>query len=162
MVSNVHNELDTEKRRLADEALEGLFALAAMLGQSMAQGLAERGLTDARAELLWRLHQQGPMSQRELSLALRCTPRNVTSLVDALAAAGFVARAPHPADRRVTLITLTESGRAAAAAMHTGYRNLATLLFEDFAPSKLGNFVIALNQVLGRLRVALAVPGGRD
>jgi DNA-binding MarR family transcriptional regulator len=41
--------------------------------------------------------------------------RNVTGLVDALQADGFVMRSPHPTDQRTTLVTLTEQGGAAAA-----------------------------------------------
>ena len=39
----------------------------------MERGLAERGLSIARAELLWRLLRLGPRTQRELSQDLRCT-----------------------------------------------------------------------------------------
>jgi hypothetical protein len=43
-----------------------------------------------------RLRGRSPMTQRQhvLSQALRCTPRNVTDLVDALEAAGLVVRGP--------------------------------------------------------------------
>ncbi|MEN3610618.1 MarR family transcriptional regulator [Plantactinospora sp. ZYX-F-223] len=47
----------------------------------------------------------------ELSQALKCTPRNVTGLVDALEAAGFVARSAHPTDRRATVVSLTQGER---------------------------------------------------
>ncbi|HEY3035702.1 MAG TPA: hypothetical protein VGJ54_13735, partial [Streptosporangiaceae bacterium] len=61
----------------ADRAMDQLFDLAVVLGQVMNNRLAERGLTPARAELLWVLHRTGPRTQRELSRLLKCTPRNV-------------------------------------------------------------------------------------
>ena len=112
--------------------LERLFELALLLTDNMEQGLAERGLSRARAELLWRLRARSPMTQRELSQALRCTPRNVTDLVDALEAAGLVARGPHPTDRRATLVSLTDRGKAAAARMQTDYRQFAAELFQVY------------------------------
>ncbi len=138
----------------ATGALERLFELAVVLAESMERGLAERGLTRARAEMLWRLGQQGPLTQRELSQALQCTPRNVTGLVDALEADGFVRRGPHPTDRRATLVELTEQGRNAATVMHVGYQQLAALLFADLAPAELTSFVASLDRILVRLRDA--------
>src|SRR5690348_10317039 len=101
------------------DALERLFELGLLLAESMEHGLEEWGLTRARAELLWRLHQHvgTTMTQRELSEALQCMLCNVMGLVDALEADGFVTRGPHPSDRRATLVKLTERGRAATERM---------------------------------------------
>ena len=132
--------------------LERLFELALLLTDNMEQGLAERGLSRARAELLWRLRARSPMTQRELSQALRCTPRNVTDLVDALEAAGLVARGPHPTDRRATLVSLTDRGKAAAARMQTDYRQFAAELFQDVPAAELAAFVRVVEHTLGRLR----------
>ena len=140
----------------ATGALERLFELAVVLAEAMERGLAERGLTRARAEVLWRLGRQGPLTQRQLSQALQCTPRNVTGLVDALEADGFVRRGAHPTDRRATLVELTEQGRSAAAAMDAGYQQLAALLFADLTDADLTSFVATLDRVLSRLREAAA------
>lgn len=128
--------------------------------------LAERGLTRARAELLWRLDQQPAVTQRVLSQVLRCTPRNVTDLVDALEASGLVARAPHPTDRRATLVRLTRGGKTEVARMQAGYQALAATLFTDLAPADLSVFASVLEQMLGHLRQspvsdAVTVPGIR-
>src|SRR5260370_21279902 len=89
-------------------ALDRVFELAARLGDMMQRALDERGLSTARADVLFVLHQRGPLAQRELSQALRCTPRHVTGLIDILEAQGWAARRPHPTDQRATLVTLTE------------------------------------------------------
>src|SRR3954454_5295835 len=94
----------------ADAAMDRLFDLAYVLGDLMNQRLAATGLTSARAEVIWLLHRHGSRTQRELSQVLKCTPRNVTGLVDGLEAAGFVARTPHPIDRRAVLVGLTRDG----------------------------------------------------
>jgi DNA-binding MarR family transcriptional regulator len=133
-------------------AVERLFELAVLLGDAMERGLAKRGLTLARAELLWQLRRRGPRTQRELSEDLRCTPRNVTGLVDALEVGALVERRPHPTDRRATLVTLTESGRDMATTMDAGYQATASNLFDGFGPDDLIAFVANMDRVLGRLR----------
>jgi DNA-binding MarR family transcriptional regulator len=137
---------------LANSALERLFELAVLLVDAMDKGLGERGLTRARAELIWRLSQQGAMTQRALSQVLQCTPRNVTGLVDALETSGLVARQPHPTDRRATLVALTEQGQRAAMDWQAGYQGVGTLLFADLDAGELARFVTTVDLLLQRLR----------
>jgi DNA-binding MarR family transcriptional regulator len=68
---------------------------------------------------LMRTLENSDQSMREISQALHISPRTVTDMIDGLEARGLVARRPHPADRRVTLVHLTPAGTrqlAAAAA----------------------------------------------
>ncbi len=57
----------------------------------------------------------GPLSQSELTAALRLERSSVTRLVDRLEARGWVERARHPEDRRSVLLRLTADGERAAA-----------------------------------------------
>jgi DNA-binding MarR family transcriptional regulator len=139
----------------AHQGLGGLFTLAALLGHAMDQGLAERGLTRARGEVIWILHHQGAMTQRELGDVLDCSAPNVTGLLDALERAGFVAREPHPTDRRKTLVALTDLGARTASAWSAEYEQFAAALFADLATPELRSFVTALNGVLAQLRAAV-------
>jgi len=143
-------------------AYERLFEFAVVLGDVMELGMTERGLTRARAELLWRLYHEGPMTQRQLSEALRCTPRNVTGLLDALQADGFVDRTPHPTDRRATLVTLTNRGRAALDRLHTEYQQGAIELFAGIPGRDLEIFLNTLDQLINRLRAQGSVPSGAN
>ncbi|MGH3345308.1 MAG: MarR family winged helix-turn-helix transcriptional regulator [Carbonactinosporaceae bacterium] len=148
-IPNVGGEDPSEAA--ADAALARLFELAVVLFRQMQRDLAGRGLTRARATLLWYVYHQGPMTQRQLSRLLGVTPRNVTGLLDGLQAAGLARRGPHPTDRRATLVTLTEQGDAAAAAMHAGYRQGADRLFGDVPAADLTSFVTTLDHVLACL-----------
>jgi DNA-binding MarR family transcriptional regulator len=132
--------------------MDQLFEVAVVLGEAMARGLGAHGLTTARAELIWRLHEAGPMTQRQLSQVLQCTPRNVTGLVDALEAAGFVERGPHPTDRRATLVSLTQQGTATATAWYAERQQGTAALFGDIPRHHLEQFVATLEQVLVRFR----------
>lgn len=137
--------------------LEQLFELAARLSDGMAAEFDAQGLTTPRAELLWRLHATGPQTQRALSDALRCTPRNVTGLVDALEAADLVRREPHPTDRRASLVALTEDGHETVAGWRSRYDEFAHLLFGDLDSDDLEQLKLMLHHVLERVRTTLPV-----
>jgi DNA-binding MarR family transcriptional regulator len=147
-VKSIHNVSNSQ---LSEVALERLWSLALILGQAMQSGLADRGLTLARAHLIWQLQQDGAVTQRSLSRALRVTPRNVTGLVDGLEADGLVARAAHPTDRRATLVSLTPKGAEVAAAMRRDQEGAAQLLFSDVPAGDMATFVSTLDHVLRRL-----------
>jgi DNA-binding MarR family transcriptional regulator len=133
-------------------ALDLVYELVVLLGDDMARSLARDGLTVSRAHLVWELQQRGPTTQRALAGALGVSPRHVTGLVDALEGSGFVARRPHPADRRAVLVELTEHGARAAAAMDRGKHELADVLFGDMSADRYGCFLEGLGEVLTALR----------
>ena len=137
--------------------LNRVFELTVLLARDATTSLAQMGLTEARAHLIWELQARGPCTQRALASALRVTPRAITALVDALAETGFVTREPSPADRRATLVTFTERGRTTAQAMASGYRELARQLFADLPAEEFDGFDRSLSHVLDRLRTHLAV-----
>lgn len=135
-----------------DVGLGRLWELAVLLGEDMSRGLAREGLTRSRAHVLWELHKRGPVTQRVLAQALDVSARNITGLVDALAATGFVTREPHPTDRRATLVTLTGHGKKTVTAMDGGQQEFARALFSDLSADQFDGFVESLGMVLARLR----------
>ncbi len=145
----------------ADGAVDRLFDLAVVLGDLMNRTLAVHGLTAARAEVIWVLHHSGRLTQRELSEVLKCTPRNVTGLVDALQVAGLVVRTPHPTDRRAVLVSLTERGAALVSQWSAERADSTARLFGDTSDSELVAFVTVLDRVLVALRQGDAAPRDR-
>jgi len=71
-------------------------------------------LTFARYEVLVLLHfaQDGTLPLGKMGDRLMLHQASITNLVDRLEQQGFVARIPHPTDRRTTLAQLTPAGRA--------------------------------------------------
>jgi DNA-binding MarR family transcriptional regulator len=55
--------------------------------------------------------EEGRLTQIEIVNAMQVTSPNVTYLIDALEKEELVVRTPHPTDRRVTYVELTDSGR---------------------------------------------------
>ena len=140
-------------------ALNRVLELAILINSDMRVGLAERGLTESRAHLLWELHQRGPSTQRELADALRVSPRNITGLVDALAATGFVSRKAHPRDRRATLVQFTKHGAEAARRLEGDQQEFARVLFDGMSTSLFNGLVRGLDVVLERLRPLVPLEG---
>ena len=100
------------------------------------------------------LHRTGPRTQRQLSEVLKCTPRNVTGLVDALEHAGFVERTAHPNDRRATVVRLSDPGRTLIADWGADRSHGTTALLGGIPADELAVFSAVLDQVLVRLRAA--------
>jgi DNA-binding MarR family transcriptional regulator len=131
--------------------LDQLLALTVLLNADMDREFAGKGLTLARTHLLWLVHQHGPSTQRALAKALDVSPRNVTGLVDALVATGFVTREPHPTDRRAALVTLTRHGTAVARELEQGRGDLARHVLAGLPDHDLDALGRSLDHVLRRL-----------
>lgn len=99
------------RRQLTEQA----FAVLRRLRHHASEVAGDVGLSFLQARALWRLEQ--PVPTGELAEGLGLDRSNVTSVVDRLEERGLVARRPHPDDRRVKLIALTEAGRATRAAL---------------------------------------------
>ena len=78
-----------------------MLALAHEFGLAPQQAIAIKHLEPGRA-----------MTMGELAQALHCDNSNVTGIADRLEAAGLAERRPHPSDRRVKTLWLTEHGEA--------------------------------------------------
>lgn len=157
-MKSIHNVSSSEIENRSG-ALERLWGVAIVLGDGMQAGLAERGITVARAGLIWQLQLSGPLTQQALSRALRVTPRNITGLVDALEADGIVARKAHPTDRRATVVSLTDKGTSLARALRRDQDAFAQRLFEGFTPVELSTFTAVLDRVLARIMKAMPDSG---
>jgi DNA-binding MarR family transcriptional regulator len=133
------------------EALNRILQLALFLSEDSAKDLATYGLTQSRTRVLWELAQHGPTTQRRLADVIGVSARNITGLVDALVATGFVTREPHPTDRRAALVTLTEHGTRTTDDLRRRHRELADALFSDMPAERYDRFVEDLVEVISRL-----------
>lgn len=148
MMKSLHDCVEGSVAGSTGTALERLMALSLRLADLMDRNLVEHGLTRARVAVIWRLHRDGPTFQRGLSQALGVTPRNITGLVDALEATGFVTRRPHPTDRRATVVSLTPQGRSAAEAMQEDRETFSDELFARLPRADLQRFVKIVDHLL--------------
>jgi DNA-binding MarR family transcriptional regulator len=82
---------------------------------------------------------------------LKCTPRNVTGLVDVLEHAGFVERTAHPRDRRAVVVRLSHSGQSLIADWGADREYGTTQVLGGIPAGDLAVFSAFLDQVLARL-----------
>ncbi|MFI6865452.1 MarR family winged helix-turn-helix transcriptional regulator [Nocardia sp. NPDC050406] len=99
--------------------------------------LAPLGLTPGQGRALRILgHADEPLRMSAIAERLGIVPRSATTVVDALESAGLIARTTDPTNRRATLVTLTDSGRAALTRMAEARRKAAQDLFATLSPAR--------------------------
>jgi DNA-binding MarR family transcriptional regulator len=114
----------------APQLAEMFTRLTKRVRRRQAQLLAPMGLTPAQARALRVIgHADQPLRMIDLAESLGIVPRSVTTVVDALERAGLVRRAIDPANRRSTLLALTDGGAAALGEMREARRQAAEELF---------------------------------
>lgn len=92
------------------EVVDAILFAARRIRTRADAALRESGLSLSSYKLM-RALENSDQSMREVSEILQVSPRTVTDMIDSLEARGLVARLPHPADRRITLLHLTEEGQ---------------------------------------------------
>jgi DNA-binding MarR family transcriptional regulator len=122
-----------------DDAGDGLadafWAVARRLRHRTREALTPWDVTPGQSRALGVLARHGALRLGALAEHLRIAPRSATEVVDDLQARGLVRREPDPADRRATLVALTEEGTHAGRAIHAARRAAADDLFGGLAPA---------------------------
>ena len=112
------------------ELAELLTHTARRLRRGSIVQLAPLGLTYAQARVLRLVAADGrPLRMADLAAQLDVVPRSVTTMVDALEAAGFVARHADPGDRRSVLVALSDEGRRLLDRLEAARRDSAEEVF---------------------------------
>src|SRR4051812_43722658 len=93
-------------------AWEPFLALMQQERRRMMLVWQDLGLTPPQAFTLLHLMRLGPTSMVSLASMMECDASNITGLVDKLEARGLIERKAHPQDRRVKLVSVTETGVA--------------------------------------------------
>ncbi len=135
------------KPRTGHDVVDALLYAAHRVRNTADARLRERGLS-LQGYKLMRALENSDHSMREISSVLHVSPRTVTDMIDGLEARGLVARRAHPADRRVTLVHVTDTGREQLAAATAGAERTARAAVSGLSDSD--------QQVLRRLLDAVA------
>jgi DNA-binding MarR family transcriptional regulator len=114
--------------------------------------LESSGVSTSRMRLLGALHCKGPQIMCDLGEELGVTARNVTTLVDGLESEALVRRAPHPTDRRATVVELTPAGFEMAEKLLGPFHAQLTGLFRDLPEGDQRELVRLLETLLTALR----------
>jgi DNA-binding MarR family transcriptional regulator len=141
--------------------LDRLLEISDLFQKDMAQAFDGTPLTAARIRLLWELQHLGPSTQHALATRLEVSPRNITGLVDALEASGYVTRSPHPTDRRATIVSLAASAQAMMQQMQRDHAELTAELLGAVRPADRAALERGVDAIAARLRELIADEAGR-
>jgi DNA-binding MarR family transcriptional regulator len=142
----------------ASAIFDRLLEIALLIQDDLARYFAGTALTPARTHLLWELNRLGPSTQRTLAKTLKVSPRNVTGLVDALEAGGFVIRRSHPRDRRAILVTMTDQGIQTIAEMEHERAQIASALIANLSSDQVEQLRRGLDSVAAQLEALVGPP----
>lgn len=136
--------------------LDRLLQIGELFQRDLTNHFAGTPLSTARIRVLWELVHLGPSTQQSLALRLGVSPRNVTTLVDALETAGYVRRTPHPTDRRATIVELTPDATAFMTRMQRDHAELSATLLEAVDPADRAALERGIAAIAERLTVLVA------
>jgi DNA-binding MarR family transcriptional regulator len=137
--------------------LDRLLEVSELFQKDMARAFAGTPLTPSRTRLLWELAATGPSTQHALASRLEVSPRNITGLVDALEAGGYVTRSPHPSDRRAIIVSLAASAEEFMRDMQRDHAELSADLLGAVAPADRDSLLRGIEAIAERLRELIAV-----
>ena len=141
--------------------LDRLLEISELFQKDMARAFDGTPLTAARVRLLWDLQHEGPSTQHALATRLDVSPRNITGLVDALEAGGYVERSPHPTDRRATIVSLTASARRMMRQMQREHAELSADLLGAVALADRAAFERGVEAIAAHLRALVEAEQAR-
>ena len=113
---------------------EAFWGVARRLRHLNRQTMAPWDVTPGQWRAINVLVEHGPVRLGDLAEKLHIAPRSTTEVVDELQRRGLVERHPDPADRRATLVALTDAGRSAAIAIREARTAEAARFFGTLSP----------------------------
>lgn len=122
---------------IEDELLSGTAAtlvsfdtLIQQLDQILDRRLADGTVNNTAVRALRIVESAGRRGMRQclLAEAMKLPAATVSRLVDALVKKDLISRAPHPTDRRVTMLALTAAGEQRLEQRRADYRDFAEAL----------------------------------
>jgi DNA-binding MarR family transcriptional regulator len=133
------------------DTADGLIRLSRLVQDIHARISGRHDLTPVQAKLLCVL-ASGPRGMAELAQCFGVEKAALTGLVDRAERRGLVRRSPVPGDRRALSVTLTATGRRAAALFHAEATEELNHLLSPLAPRDREDFRCALAKIIAACR----------
>ena len=137
-----------ENQALISELVGSLRTLVRAVDLDSQEMSKQFGLTAPQSSVLRLLVNNGSMSSAELSRQLYVTPSNITGIIDRLERKGYVQRTRKQGDRRVTLITLTDSGKQLSKILPDPIEKKIISELADLPPERVRVLSMAMRQIL--------------
>jgi MarR family transcriptional regulator, lower aerobic nicotinate degradation pathway regulator len=133
-------QLDIEDATLDSGCGLLILRLARAAAWRLGRSLDDSGLRWTEFAVLHHIEAQGPVSQRDIALALRIQPSNIVGLLDELQHRGLLTRAPDPGDRRRHRVQLTAKGLRAVALAREATRRAEADVLAPLSPAERRTF----------------------
>ncbi len=103
---------ETTKTRMDTETVARLrLALMRLARRLRQEAQAEQRMSPSTLSALASIERNGPLTLGALAEAEKVTPPTITRVVARLEEEGLIARAADPTDKRIALVSITDTGR---------------------------------------------------
>lgn len=148
-----------EPVRLDSDLISSLIPAVAKTHRKLAGSLLqELGLSAGQQFVLMLLWDESPQTQADLTRQLMVEPPTTAKMLARLERAGFIARGRSASDRRVVLVSLTESGRALEGPVTSVWHRLEEQTTSALTPAEQDQLRALLIRVAGSLATTSAEP----
>lgn len=117
------------------------------LAHATAAAFARHGVHEGQQWVLRCLWQEDGLSPGEIARRLGLSTPTVTRAATRMAAAGLLRREPHPSDRRLVRLRLTDRGRELEKVLDAETRRLTERALAAFSPAEREALVTALDRI---------------
>lgn len=131
-----------------------LFDALRQAGRSMrahrpSDGDGKGGGPTAKREIILAIlsDNKGAMRQNQLAEAFRVSPSTLSEMLNKLEADGLITRATDPADRRATLLALTDVGAARACEIREETRRAFASAFGELSDEEKHTLIALLHKI---------------
>lgn len=143
--------MTAHNKALIDEILTDIRKLRRAVYHYYIKTGRQFGLTETQADVLRSLLVSDAMSSADLSRHLFMSPANITGVIDRLEGKALVERVRQKADRRVALISLTESGRILSKQLPDPIENKLVSGLENLDTDQVQSLAEAINKIIDLL-----------
>ncbi len=137
-----------------------LYKLARVMSQCSA-GESDR-LPVPHYMMMRVLADKGPIRVSELAEQIGAKPSAASMLLNALDEAGYIHRETDPTDRRATLVSLSDTGRARVEAVDEKRRGFMHTITSRLTPEQLDSLIVGLDAVAEAVMQMRATERGDD
>jgi DNA-binding MarR family transcriptional regulator len=131
----------------SDDFQTAFWSLKQSLAQASAVAFARHGIYEGQQYVLRTLWQEDGLTPGEVARRLRLATPTVTRATTRMAAAGLLRREPHPGDRRMVRLWLTDRGRALEMVIGEETSQLSERALASFTEAERAWLTSALAQI---------------
>ena len=141
-----------------DDFQEAFWNAKKTLAEASEIAYRRHGVHAGQQFILRQLWREDGLTPGQIARRLDLATPTVTKMTTRMAAAGLVARGPHPTDRRLVRINLTERGRGLEGAISREIDQVTEHALRSLEPEDRARFMRYLGEVCRNLADRVSVP----